>query len=107
MKTQPNKGLKRKTAFFFLFVFWLIGFAGGLKSTIQGPRFVYPDAVKGFPHPYLTDLEYYVVFPGLISALNLLLLFFAAKIPKLVAILLMVSQITIIIYLIFLSGGGL
>ena len=101
----PAKGSKRRLAFGLFLVVWFLKFIFGLIAARHAPS--YPDAVRGFPFPYMGDMEFYVVIPAVFVVLNLLMFVFANKLPKWLAIIVAVLQIFILLILLFLGTGGI
>lgn len=105
--TVPAKGSKRRLAFVLLLVVWFLKFIFGLVSATEQHAPSYPDAVRGFPYPYMGDVEFYVVIPAAFVALNLLMIVFASKLPKWLAILVAALQMFSLLVLLFLGAGGI
>ncbi len=106
MNEKSSVGMKRRVASSLLFIFWSLAFMSGVKSNLLESSVIYPDAIRGFPYPYMTDIEYYIFLPGFMSILNLAMVFFSSKIPKSLAMILSIGQILLIVFLFILGGGG-
>lgn len=102
----PAKGSKRRLAFALLFVVWFLKFIFGFIAAKGGHAPSYPDAVRGFPNPYMGDMEFYVAMPATFAVLNVLMLIAASKIPKWLAIVVGTLQIFTLLILLFFSSGG-
>ena len=103
----PAKGSKRRLAFVLLLVVWGIKFVLGLIAAVGQQAPIYPDAVRGLPYPYMSEMEFYVVMPAAFVALNFLLFVFARKLPKWLAIIVAVLQVFALLVLLFFSTGGI
>lgn len=101
------KGSKRRLAFVLLLLVWLLKFILGLMAAIGQRTPNYPDAVRGFPSPYIGDMGFYVVIPAMFVLLNFLMFVFANKSPKWVAIVVAVLQILLLLTLLLFSAGGI
>lgn len=102
-----KKGSRRRAAFTLLLVVWLVKFTLGLIAATNGDAPSYPDAARGFPHPYMGDLSFYVMLPAALSAMNLLLLALASRIPVFAAIAIAALQVLFLLFLTFLGTGGI
>jgi hypothetical protein len=100
----PAKGAKRRLGFFPLIVVWSLKSIGGLVAFIDPKTPKYLDAIGA--HPYMGDLESYVVFPVVLALLNVLMFAFARTIPKWLAIVVVVLQIILLLVLLFAASGG-
>ena len=101
------KGSKRRLVFFLFLIVWLLKFIFGLIAATGRHAPSYPDAVRGFPSPYIGDVEFYVVIPAAFVVLNLLIFVFASKLPKWLAIIAASLQIFLLLALLFFSTGGI
>lgn len=101
------KGSKRRLAFVLLLLVWLPKFILGLMAAIGQHTHKYPDAVRGFPSPYIGDTGFYVVIPAIFVLLNFLMFVFANKFPKWVAIIVAVLQTLLLLILLLFSTGGI
>lgn len=107
MRNVRSKGVKRRLAFAFFLTVWLLKSILGFIAAVIGNSPEYPDAVRGFPHPYMGDMEFYVVAPAMFALLNLLMFALASKIPKWVAIVFVVVQMFMWVVLLLLGTGGI
>lgn len=103
----PVRGAKRRLAFAVLLSVWFMKLIFGLIGATWQHAPSFPDAVRGFPYPHMSDMEFYVVMPALFVALNLIMLVFAKKIPKWLAIIAAVLQVFLLLVLLFLGAGGI
>lgn len=103
---SPAKGSKRRLAFALLLVVWFLKFIFGFIAATGRNTPSYPDAVRGFPSPYMGDIEFYVVIPAGFALLNLLMFVFASKLPKWLAIVAVVLQVFLLLILLLLGTGG-
>lgn len=101
-----SAGGRRRLAFFLLTLVWLGILIMGTIGFFSVPEHNYPDAVKSFPHPYLTNFEFRVVVPGLFFGLNLLSAFAPRRIPAILAILSCALQSMLLLFIVFLNSGG-
>lgn len=101
----PPKGAKRRLAFVLLLVVWFLKCILGLLAAISPNTPSYPDAVRASPH--IGDIEFYVVLPAVFVALNLLMYVYASKLPKWLAIIVVVLQIFLLLLLVLLGTGGI
>ena len=100
-----NQGSKRRLVFALFLAVWLLKLVLGLidVSTRHVPS--YPDAVIGFPN--IGQMGLYVVIPAAFVALNLLMIVFASRLPKWLAIIVAVLQGFALLALLFFSTGGI
>lgn len=101
-----SAGGRRRLAFFLLTLAWLGMLIMGTIGFFSVPEHNYPDAVKSFPFPYLTDFEFRVVAPALFFGLNLLSAFAPRRIPTILAILSCALQSMLLLFIVFLNSGG-
>lgn len=109
MKNVPAKdqGLKRRLLFAIFLGVWFLKFILGLIAATGKHTPSYPDAVRGFPYPYMGDAGFYVVMPAVFVALNLAMFVFASKLPKWLAIIVATLQIFLLLILLIFSTGGI
>lgn len=103
---MPKKGAKRRLAFIFLLAIWLLKAVLGLIAAIGQKATSYPDAVRGFPSPYLSDFEFYVVVPAAFALLNLLMSVFANRLLRWLAMLVAAMQVFLLLALVLFGTGG-
>lgn len=101
-----SAGGRRRLTFSLLTLVWLGLLTLGMIGLFSVPEYSYPDAVKGFPYPYLTDFEFRVVAPALFFALNLLSASAPRRIPVILAILSCALQSMLLLFIVFLASGG-
>jgi hypothetical protein len=105
MKNVPA-GSKRRLVFVLFLVVWFLKFILGLTAATRPDAPSYPDAVRGFPSPYIGDIGFYVVIPAVFVVLNVLIFVFARKLPKWLAVIVAVAQtILLLMFLLFSTGG--
>lgn len=102
----PAKGSKRRLAFVLLLVVWVLKFIFGFIAATGRHALGYPDAVRGFPSPYMGDIEYYVIIPAVFVVLNLLMAIFASRLPNWLVIIFTALQIFSLLAILFFSTGG-
>lgn len=101
----PSTGAKRRLAFGLLLVVWFLKFIFGFVNAIRRNAPSYPDAIKAFP--YGRDAEYYVVMPAIFVVLNLLMFVFVRKLPRWLAFIAVMSQLLLLLVILFFSTGGI
>ncbi|WP_152625089.1 hypothetical protein [Xanthomonas albilineans] len=107
MKILPKSGSKWRFIFSIFIAFWLLKFIFSLISEMEGDVHEYSGAARGFPYPYLGDVEFYIVTPAIFLFLNLMAFVFLNKFPKWIFIAFIALQFFIFIILLFLSSGGI
>ena len=105
MNNASAQGAKRRLAFAFLAIVWLFKLVLGLADAARRHVPDYSGAVKGFPN--IGQVEFYIVIPATMLALNLLMLAFASKTLRWLAILVAALQIILLIMLLIFSTGGI
>lgn len=103
----PVKIYKRRLVFVLLLVTWFLKFIFGLIAATDRHAVSYPTALRGFPYPYMGDVEFYVVFPAALVVLNVLLIAFASKLPKWLVNITAALQIFLLLILLLFSTGGI
>lgn len=106
MRAAPI-GAKRRLAFFILAVCWgiklLIGFIGAIGSGAT----IYPDATKGFPSPYMGDVEFYLMIPAAFVFMNLLMCLLSRRLPKWFAASIAALEGLLLLTILLFSTGGI
>lgn len=105
MKNMPAQGSKRRLAFILFLIIWLLKLVFGLIDVTRRHVPDYPGAVRGFPD--IGQMELHVVIPATFVVLNLLILAFASKLPKWLAIVATALQVFLLLVLLFFSTGGI
>ena len=101
-----SAGGRRRLMFALLTLAWLGMLTLGIIGFFIVPEHSYPGAAKSFPYPYLTDLEFRVVAPGLFVGLNLLSAFAPRRVPIILAILSCALQSMLLVLIVLLTSGG-
>lgn len=104
---KRKHGSIRGLASALLFVIWFLKALLGLIAMIGERNASYSNAIRGFPHPYMGDFEYYVILPAMFAALNLLVLLFPGSFPRWLVLALMALQLFALFVLLFLGSGGI
>jgi len=99
-------GAKRRLAFVLLAVGWGVKLLIGLTGALRSNAINYPDAIRGFPFPYMGDDDFYIKLPAVFVFMNLLLFVAARRLPKwLAGSIVAIEGILLLVILIFTTGG--
>ena len=102
--TTEAGNARRRLAFLLSLGFWSLMLISGFFDAIGRHVPNYPNAAVGFPN--IGPIGFYVVIPSAFVLLNVLLLVFSRKFPRLLVAAILASQLVLLLTFLALSGGG-
>lgn len=99
-----NSGKRRRFAFVVFLLIWSLKLFLGILDVAGRKVPEYPDAVRSSPDIGQVEL---VVISSVFAGLNLLLVAFANRIPRWLAVLVLLLQVLSLLVLLLFSTGGI